>query len=77
MPIINNKNLQDYEEATEVKVYKVIRKCPLLNCDGMMEYNGRKHLIFPPEYGHSCTEDTCSNEQYFNIIYPKIIYEEI
>lgn len=65
--------LIDYEEATEVKVYSIKRICPLDS--GEMLPTGMCILVYPKSYKHEC--NTCSHNDNFQEIYPKIRYEEL
>lgn len=56
------------EIRTELKVFKVERRCPKCNV-GKLESDGRKaYLTMPMKYKHECTK--CDYVEMFDKIYP-------
>lgn len=67
-------NLNDYEEAGEVKAFRIKRICPIDG--GEMLPTGKCLLMLPKLYEHAC--NICrQHTDNFTFIYPYITYREI
>ena len=58
----------------EVKTFKEDFICDTCK-EGVVKYTGVSFPMFPPQYQHKCV--VCDKVHNFNLIYPRIIQEEV
>ena len=67
--------IPDFERWSEVRPFRVERRCATNACRGLMVFTGQAITRMHTSYQHQC--DTCHRDEWFDRDYPHIEYEHV